>query len=124
MGEGLINSLFSDKFEAVSAGTEISEVKYHAIKVMQELGIDISKQYSKHFKTFYGNQFDLVITVCDNAKKVCPIFPGAKRMIHKSFPDPSLATGSEEEKLNFFRGVRDQIFQWIKEELVPQYDSI
>jgi len=124
MAEGLINSLFSDKFEAVSAGTEISEVKYHAIKVMQELGIDISKQYSKHFKIFYGNQFDLVITVCDNAKKVCPIFPGAKRMIHKSFPDPSLATGSEEEKLNFFREVRDQIFQWIKEELVPQYDSI
>ena len=83
MGEGYVNSLYSDKFEAFSAGTEISEVKPQAIQVMKEVGIDISKHYSKHLKTFYGIQFDLVITVCDNAKKTCPWFPGAKEMRKK-----------------------------------------
>jgi arsenate reductase len=121
MGEGIINSMFSKKFEAVSAGTEVSIVKPQAIQVMKEIGIDISDHTSKHLETFYGTVFDLVITVCDNAKKTCPWFPGAKEMIHKSFPDPSSATGSDEEKLQFFRKVRDQILKWIKEELDIKY---
>ena len=110
-GEGIINSLYSDKFEAFSAGTEISKVRPQANQVMKEIGIDISNHYSKHLKSFYGIKFDLVVTVCDNAKKTCPWFPGAKETIHKSFPDPSLATGSEEDKLKVFRDVRDQIHQ-------------
>ena len=121
IGEGIINSLYSDKFEAFSAGIEISKVKPEAIKVMKEIDIDISSHYSKHLETFYGIQFDLVITVCDNAKKTCPWFPGAKEMIHKSFQDPSLATGSETEKLEVFRSVRDEIHNWIKEDLLPKY---
>ncbi|UCC20167.1 MAG: arsenate reductase ArsC [Promethearchaeota archaeon] len=118
MAEGLINYLFSDKFEAYSAGTEISIVKPEAIAVMQEIGIDISNHRSKHLREYYGIQFDLVITVCDIAKKVCPVFPGAKKMIHKSFRDPSTAVGREDEKLKIFREVRDEILKWIKTDLV------
>ncbi|MFX1479277.1 MAG: arsenate reductase ArsC [Promethearchaeota archaeon] len=69
MCEGYVNSLYSDKFEAFSAGTEISKVKPQAIQVMKEVGIDISNHYSKHLTSFYGIKFDLVVTVCDNAKK-------------------------------------------------------
>jgi len=121
MAEGLINSLFNDKFEVYSAGIEVSVVKPQAIKVLQEIGIDISQHYSKQIKEFYGRDFDLVITVCDNAKKVCPVFPGAKKMIHKAFRDPSAVIGTEEKKLNVFREVRDQIHEWIKESLVKKY---
>ncbi len=123
IAEGLINALYNDKFEAFSAGTVISLVRPEAIKVMQEIGIDISQHYSKHFKELYGIDFDLVITVCDNAKKVCPVFPGAKKMIHKSFRDPSLVIGTKEEKLKVFREIRNQIQSWIKEELVQDFES-
>lgn len=118
MAEGLINFLFSNEFEAYSAGTEVSIVQPQAIKVMQEIGIDISTHKSKHLREFYGIDFDLVVTVCDNAKKVCPVFPGAKQMIHKSFRDPTNAMGTERERLELFREVRNEIFEWIKEFLV------
>ncbi|MFX1387369.1 MAG: arsenate reductase ArsC [Promethearchaeota archaeon] len=118
MAEGLINFFFSDEFEAFSAGTEVLFVQPQAIEVMQEIGIDISNHRSKHFREFYGVKFDLVITVCDNAKKVCPVFPGAKKMIHKSFKDPSNARGNEREILEVFREVRDEILKWIKEFLI------
>ncbi|MFW9830104.1 MAG: arsenate reductase ArsC, partial [Candidatus Thorarchaeota archaeon] len=124
MAEGLINTLYNDKFEAYSAGTEVSEVRQQAVKVMKEIGIDISHHYSKHMKDFYGTKFDLAITVCDNAKKICPVFPGAKQNLHKAFPDPSAIKGTEEEKLTGFRKVRDQIHQWIKEELIPSLNNI
>ena len=121
MAEGLINFLFSDKFDAYSAGTEVSIVRLQAIKVMQELEIDISNHKSKHLREFYGIKFDLVITLCENAKKVCPFFPGAKRMIHKSFRDPSAAKGTEEAQLKIFREVRDEIMEWIKNDLIKTY---
>jgi arsenate reductase len=124
MAEGLINALYSNKFEAFSAGTEAAEVRPKAIQVLKEIGIDISHHYSKNMREFYGTEFDLVATVCDNAKKVCPVFPGAKKMIHKSFPDPSAAIGTEDEKLLVFRNVRDQIFDWIKLELIPNIDNL
>ncbi len=123
MAEGLINELYNDKFDAYSAGTEVSEVRSEAIKVLKEIGIDISDHYSKHLKDFYGIKFDLVITVCDNAKKICPVFPGAKKMIHKGFPDPSAFQGTKEEKLAVFRELRDQIYSWIKEDLIPNEGS-
>jgi arsenate reductase len=121
MAEGLINFIFSNEFEAYSAGTEISNVRPHAIEVMQEIGIDISNHRSKHLREFFGKDFDLVVTVCDNAKKICPVFPGAKHMIHKSFQDPSTATGNEKEILEVFREVRDAILKWIKDFLVKSY---
>ncbi|MFX1312727.1 MAG: arsenate reductase ArsC [Promethearchaeota archaeon] len=124
MAEGLINALYNDKFEAFSAGTEVSEVRAQAIQVLKEMGIDISHHYSKHFRDFYGTEFDLVVTVCDNAKKVCPVFPGAKKMIHKSFPDPAAVNGTEDEKLLAFRIVRDQIHEWIKKDLISNFENI
>ena len=124
MAEGLINALYNDKFEAYSAGTEVSEVRPQTIQVLKEIDIDISHHYSKHLRDFYGTKFDLVVTVCDNAKKVCPVFPGAKQMIHKSFPDPSSVDGTDDEKLNAFRAVRDQIDNWIKSSLLSNFNEI
>ncbi len=115
MAEGFVNTFFSDNYEAYSAG--IAFVRPYAIKVMQEISVDISKDRSKHLSAFYGKDFDLVVTVCDNAKKICPVFPGAKRMIHQSFENPSSAKGTEEEMLKVYRKVRDQIKNWLVENL-------
>jgi len=122
IAEGLINALFKDRFEASSAGTEVAEVRPQAIQVLKEIGIEISHHYSKNMREFYGTKFDLVATVCDNAKKVCPVFPGVKKMIHKSFPDPSEVNGTDDEKLIAFRNVRESILKWIKEDLIPFFD--
>jgi arsenate reductase len=124
MAEGLVNAFYNEKFEAFSAGTEVAELRPQAIQVLKEIGIDISHHYSKNMREFYGTEFDLVATVCDNAKKICPVFPGAKKMIHKSFQDPSAATGTEEEILLIFKNVRDLILNWIKEDLIPNLQSI
>lgn len=117
IGEGLVNKLYGDKFKAYSAGTEVAEIRSQAIEVMSEIGIDISHHYSKHIREFYNKGIDLAITVCDNAQKICPVFPGAKKNIHFSFPDPSEAVGTDQEKLEVFRNVRDQIKEWIEENL-------
>lgn len=118
MAEGLVNFFYNDKFEAFSGGTKPSKVNPYAIKAMIEIGIDISNQRSKHFSEFYGIKIDLAMTVCDNAKKVCPVFPGAKNNIHNTFTDPAEAKGTEEEILTIFRNIRDQIHNWIKENII------
>ncbi len=115
MAEGLLNNLFGDRYQAFSAGTEPSAVNPLAVMVMKEIGIDISHHRSKSIKEFEGEEFDYVITVCDRAKEECPYFSGGKRYVHESFPDPSHYRGSEEEKIEFFRHVRDQIKGWIED---------
>lgn len=80
---------------------------------MAELGIDISDQRSKDLGVFIGEEMDVVVTVCDAAAATCPMFPGARRTNHASFPDPAAATGTEEERLAVFRSVRDEITAWI-----------
>ena len=85
---------------------------------MAELGIDISRQESKTLDRYLGEPFDAVITVCDQAAEACPVFPGAKRRLHWSFPDPSKAPGSEEEQLAVYRAVRDDIRRHIEQELL------
>src|SRR5438093_621776 len=105
MAEGLLRSLAGDQFEALSAGTEATHVRPLAIKAMAELGIDISKQHSKTLDRYLNEPFDEVITVCDTAAEACPIFPGAAKRQHWSFPDPSKATGSEAEQLAVYRRV-------------------
>ena len=121
MAEGIINVIYNDKFEAYSAGSNPSIVNPYAIKAMSEIGIDISNHRSKSISEFYGTEFDLIVTVCDNAKKFCPTFAGAKKMIHNAFIDPSEAIGSEKEILNVFKTVRDQIHEWIKEFLLKNF---
>ena len=123
MAEGFVNYFYNDKFEAFSGGTKPSKVNPYAIKVMNEIGIDISHHRSKNFAEFYGKEIDIAVTVCDNAKKVCPIFPGAKMNLHNTFIDPAEAKGTEEEILNVFRTVRDQIKDWIEKNLINNYYS-
>ena len=113
MAEGLVNHYLGDRFEAYSAGTEATRVNPLAIKVLAELGIDISKHYSKTLNEFDGEKFDYVITLCGSANEQCPLFFGGTERVHIGFEDPSRATGSEEHVLQEFRRVRDEI----KEEL-------
>jgi len=110
MAEGILKSLDSG-LQVYSAGTKpASKINPFAIKVMSEIGIDITKQYPKNVEQFLKEPFDYVINVCDNARQTCPAFFGqVKHRLHYSIPDPVEFVGTEEEKLSFFRKVRDQI---------------
>jgi len=109
MAEGLLRRLAGDRFEVESAGTKPTSVRPEAIAVMKELGIDISGHRSKHVDEFRDQEFDYVLTVCDNAKEICPVYPGHTNRLHHSFEDPAAVEGPEEERLAAFRRVRDQI---------------
>jgi arsenate reductase len=113
MAEGLLRAKFGKRFDVFSAGTRQSKVSARAITVMQEIGIDISRHISKTLAEYEGVPVDLAVTLCDNAHAVCPVVPGAKKTIHKGFADPHLAPGTEEEVLNGYRQVRDEISAWI-----------
>jgi arsenate reductase len=113
MAEGYMKTKYGDRYEVFSGGTEITRVHPMAIAVMKEIGIDISSQRSKLIDELYGKGIGTVVTVCDSAQKACPFFPGAKEVLHQSFPDPSGFRGSDEEVLAGFRGVRDEIVRWI-----------
>jgi arsenate reductase len=117
MAEGLLRHLAQDRFEAYSAGTEATRVRPLAIRAMAELGIDISAQASKTLERYLGEPFDAVITVCDQANEACPVFFRAKKRLHWSVPDPSQATGTEEEQLAVYRSVRDALRARIEQEL-------
>jgi len=109
MAEGLLRHDGGAAFEVASAGTKPSHVRPEAIAAMHEIGIDISGHRSKSVDEFAGQGFDYVITVCDNAKENCPIFPSATKRIHWSLDDPAAVQGSEEQRLAEFRRVRDQL---------------
>lgn len=112
MAEGLVNNLFSDRWEACSAGTApAGYVHPLAVQAMAELEIDISAQRSKSVGAFRNADFDLVITLCDDADRNCPVWLGKGKRVHFGFPDPAAATGSEVERLEVFRWVRDAIRQ-------------
>ncbi|VVB52417.1 Protein ArsC [uncultured archaeon] len=116
MAEGILRHLMGDEFEVSSAGTRPSAVNPTAIKVMAEIGIDISGHRSKSVQEFQGKSFDFVITTCDTARETCPVFPGKARHLHWSLDDPAEARGSEEEILSAFRKVREEIKSKIQEE--------
>ncbi len=111
MAEGILRHMAGDRFEVESAGVEPSTVRLEAIKSMQEIGIDISSHRSKSVDEFTSADFDYIITVCDNAKTSCPVFPGNAARIHWSFDDPAAVKGSEEEQLSAFRRVRNEILE-------------
>jgi arsenate reductase len=113
MAEGYLRARYGDRYEAFSAGTVASTVNPLTVRVMAELGIDISHQFSKDLCAFIGEEMDVVVMVCDAAAAACPMFPGAKQTVHASFPDPSAATGTEDERLAAFRSIRDEIAAWI-----------
>jgi arsenate reductase (thioredoxin) len=114
MAEGLLRHDADDRFEVFSAGTKPSQVRPEAVAAMRELGIDVSGQRSKSVDEFAAQSFDYVLTVCDNAKESCPIFPGQTVTIHHSFEDPAAFQGSEDERLAVFRRVRDQLREFLR----------
>lgn len=109
MAEGLVNHYLGDQFEAFSAGTEATRVNPLAAQVLTELGIDISRHYSKTLDQFADQQFDHVITLCGSANEQCPLFFGGVQRVHIGFDDPSRLPGTAEEVLPEFRRVRDEI---------------
>jgi len=116
MAEGILRHAGGDKFEVESAGIAPSHVRPEAIEVMKEIGIDISSHRSKAADEFVGQNFDYIITVCDNAKETCPFFPGNATRIHQSFVDPPAPdVGDNESRLAIFRRVRDEIRGWLRE---------
>jgi len=122
MAEGYMKAKYGDRYEVFSGGTEVTRVHPMAIAVMKEIGIDISQHRSKLIDEFYGLGIETVVTVCDAANKACPFFPGAKEVIHQSFPDPSAFTGTDEEIRARFRRVRDEIIQWIDKFFTGRYN--
>ena len=107
--EGFLRALGAGRFEAASAGTEKTSVNPLAIEAMAERGIDIRGHTSKTVDGLLGAPWDCLITVCDDANERCPFVPGMRNRLHWSFPDPSRAPGTHEERLAVFRRVRDQI---------------
>lgn len=118
MAEGLLKHICQNEFEVYSAGTKPSIVRSEAIKVLREIGIDISENRSKSVDEFAGNEIDYVLTVCDNAKENCPYFPAKTKLIHRNFEDPAAIAGGEEERLMAFRKVRDEIENYLKTDFV------
>jgi arsenate reductase len=120
MAEGLLRSDAGDRFTVESAGIKPSTVRPEAITVMKEAGIDITSQRSKHVDEFAGQDFDYVLTVCDNAKESCPLFFGKAMRLHHNFNDPAAIEGSEAKRLRAFRKVRDELRDYLKR--FPQSD--
>ena len=114
MGEGLFRHEGGAEYEVFSAGTKPSTVRPEAITVMRELGIDISGQRSKSVDEFSGQSFDYLVTVCDNARDSCPVFPAGTERIHWSVEDPVAVEGNESERLSAFRRVRDELHGRVK----------
>jgi arsenate reductase (thioredoxin) len=114
MAEGLLRNIAGDRFEVASAGIAPTQVRPEAITAMRELGIDISQHRSKSVDEFANQEFDYVITVCDNANEQCPVFPGKTKRIHWSFEDPAAAKGDEQSRLAVFRRVRDEILHRLR----------
>lgn len=115
MAEGILKSSYGEYYDVYSAGSNPSTVNPYAVKVLEELNVDISHNRSKSLKEFEGYQFDYVVTVCGGEGEVCPFFPGGKNYLHKSFEDPTTVDGSDHEKTDAFRRIRDEIKEWIIE---------
>lgn len=116
MAEGFAKKYWSHEYNIYSAGTKKHGMNAHAVKVMMEVGIDLSSHYSKTVDELSGLVFDIVVTVCDSAHENCPFFPGGK-IVHVGFQDPPAMTqnmNNEEEILNVYRRVRDEIHDEIK----------
>jgi arsenate reductase (thioredoxin) len=118
MAEGYLRHVAGGEFEPLSAGVAPKGLNPLAVEAMSEIGVDISQQRSKDVREFVGQTIPWVVTVCDNAKRQCPIFPHTYKSLHWDLEDPAGATGSHEEKLAAFRRVRDEIRQRVERELL------
>jgi arsenate reductase len=109
MAEGMLRTWGGEAFEASSAGTHATEMRPEAVAVMAEIGIDIGSHQSKNLGTFQGEHFDWVITVCDQARRECPVFPGAEQTAHWGIDDPSEVEGDDADRMAAFRKARDEL---------------
>lgn len=123
MAEGYLRHAGGDRFQVLSAGIAPKGLNPLAVEAMREIGVDISGQRSKDVREFLGESIPCVVTVCDNAREHCPVFPGACKRLHWSFEDPAAAAGTREEQLAVFRRVRDQIGRAIDREFLPSHTS-
>jgi len=114
IAEGYLRHFAGNKAEVYSAGVETHGVNPRAIQIMKEDGIDISHNTSNNINEYRSIDFDFVITVCDNAKENCPVFPSRAKKFHYNFPDPAKATGTEDEIMQQFRSVRNMIKEYSK----------
>ena len=115
MAEAILRMLAGDRVDVDSAGTHPSSLHPLAIQAMREVDVDISRQHSKSIDEFRGQEFEAVITVCDQARDACPAFPGRAARVHYDIPDPAAALGTEEERLEAFRRARDLLFSCLCE---------
>jgi arsenate reductase len=123
MAEGLLKHICSDEYGIHSAGTKPSIVRPEAIKVLAEMGIDISSNRSKSVDEYADREIEYVLTVCDNAQENCPYFPARTRLIHRSFRDPAEIVGDEETRMAAFRSVRDEIREYLESDFVKVIDA-
>ncbi len=115
MAEALLRHHGGDRFEVFSAGTEPKGINPLTVRILAEAGIDASFARSKSVTEFLGQPFDYVVTVCDQARQSCPVFPGAHESLHWGYEDPAEATGSDEERLAVFRRVCIQIAERVRQ---------
>ena len=120
MAEGWFRAVGGERVAVSSAGTEPKGVHPIAIRVMSEAGVDISGHTSDHVDRYLGDDFDLVVTVCDSARESCPVFPGARRTLHYAFEDPDYPELSESELTDMFRRIRDEISAFARELLARE----
>jgi arsenate reductase len=113
MAEGYLRARFGERYEVFSAGTKKAHVSTRAITAMKEIGIDITHHHSKTLDEVAGMSFDIAVILCDRAHGICPVIPNAARTIHRGFDDPHLTLGTDEDMLNGYRRVRDEIASWI-----------
>ncbi len=114
MAEGWARALVGNRIEPYSAGSEVLGLDERAVEVMAEAGIDISGQHSKTVDEVSDIPFDYVVTVCNRARESCPLFPGPVKIVHVDFQDPAQAAGSEEEIMQVFRQIRDEIRDFVR----------
>lgn len=124
MAEGFTRHYLDDYFDVYSAGIKPKGINTHAIRAMVELGIDITDQSSKSVEKFISEEFDLVVTLCDDARENCPVFPGIREIIHLRFEDPAAGAGGDEELLKIFRKVRDDIKEKLLDYLKEKYSIV
>ena len=113
IAEGLLRQKYGDQYEVFSAGTRQSKISTRAIAVMNEIGIDIGHHHSKTLAEIADIPVDLAVTLCDRAHAACPVIPNAQRTIHRDFSDPHQTPGTEEEVLQGYRAVRNELSAWI-----------
>lgn len=123
MAEGIFRHLFEEKCGVYSAGSDPRRIHPISVKVMAEIGIDISKHRSKSLKEFEGQEMDYVVTVCGDGNVACPFFAGGKEYVHQSFEDPSACKGTEEEKIEQFRVVRDELKKWLEQFYTTNFEK-